>query len=77
QVGRYANFVGTHFWNFQDELLLLAGRGSVVGSYNHAIMHRVDGGSRAVRSACTPRVLAFDTRDALGHFNPLGHETLA
>lgn len=25
QVGGFANFVGSHFWNFQDELLGLAG----------------------------------------------------
>ncbi|KAL1348023.1 hypothetical protein AAHE18_07G048800 [Arachis hypogaea] len=25
QVGDFANYVGSHFWNFQDELLGLAG----------------------------------------------------
>ncbi|XP_048600993.1 uncharacterized protein LOC125580516 [Brassica napus] len=24
QVGEFANFIGSHFWNFQDELLALA-----------------------------------------------------
>eukprot|EP00752_Nemacystus_decipiens_P006332 g5708.t1 len=75
QVGRYANFVGTHFWNFQDELVLLASRGGVVDApYDHGVLHRpaaeqrggYGGGQR------TPRLVAFDTRDALGSLNPLG-----
>eukprot|EP00903_Cladosiphon_okamuranus_P014931 g13823.t1 len=75
QVGRYANFVGTHFWNFQDELVLLASRDGVVDApYDHGVLHRpaaeqrtgYGGGQR------TPRLVAFDTRDALGSLNPLG-----
>lgn len=27
QVGNYANFVGAHFWNFQDEALGISGQG--------------------------------------------------
>ncbi|CAM9904921.1 unnamed protein product [Ascophyllum nodosum] len=69
QVGRYANFVGTHFWNFQDELLLLRSRGGVVDAYDHGVLHRA---STSEGGACTPRVVAFDTRDALGYLNPLG-----
>ncbi|CAN0504680.1 unnamed protein product, partial [Laminaria digitata] len=60
QVGRYANFVGAHFWNFQDELLLLGSRGGVVDAYyNHGVLHRPAGERGGV---CTPRLLAFDTR---------------
>ncbi|CAN0109570.1 unnamed protein product [Ectocarpus sp. 6 AP-2014] len=78
QVGRYANFVGTHFWNFQDELLLLASRGGVVDTpYEHGVLHRQaaersrgGGGGGSVER--TPRLVAFDTRDALGSLNPLG-----
>ncbi|CAM9200669.1 unnamed protein product [Ectocarpus sp. 12 AP-2014] len=78
QVGRYANFVGTHFWNFQDELLLLASRGGVVDApYEHGVLHRQAaersrGGGGGASGERTPRLVAFDTRDALGSLNPLG-----
>ncbi|CAN0403221.1 unnamed protein product [Pylaiella littoralis] len=81
QVGRYANFVGTHFWNFQDELVLLASRGGVVDApYDHSVLHRPaegrgtggPGGGSGRGGVPTPRLVAFDTRDALGSLNPLG-----
>lgn len=52
--------MGTHFWNFEDELLLLGSKGGVVDEYyNHGVLHRApasEGGAR------TPRLVAFDTR---------------
>ncbi|CAM9690155.1 unnamed protein product, partial [Choristocarpus tenellus] len=61
KVGRFANFVGTHFWNFQDELLLLADRGGIVDNYDHGILHKSATGRSGVHGLM-PRVLAFDTR---------------
>ena len=80
QVGRYANFVGTHFWNFQDELVLLASRGGVIDApYDHGILHRPaaeqrrgyagGGGQR------TPRLVAFDTRYTRATINVLQHRS--
>lgn len=52
--------MGTHFWNFQDELLLLASRGGVVDApYDHGVLHRPGAESGGQR---TPRLVAFDTR---------------
>lgn len=70
QVGRYANFVGTHFWNFQDELVLLASRGGIVDApYDHGVLHRPaaeqrrsGGGGGGGGGERTPRLVAFDTR---------------
>ncbi|KAG5187260.1 Tubulin/FtsZ, GTPase domain-containing protein [Tribonema minus] len=61
QIGRYANFVGTHYWNFQDELWGWAQDqpgGTLLDPYDPAVMFSSAG--RVV----TPRLLIFDTRDA-------------
>lgn len=59
--------MGTHFWNFQDELVLLASRGGVVDApYDHGILHRPAAQQRTGYAGGggqrTPRLLAFDTR---------------
>ncbi|CAM9341330.1 unnamed protein product [Scytosiphon promiscuus] len=71
QVGRYANFVGTHFWNFQDELVLLASRGGVVDApYHHGTGNCKCG---ELDYPCVPPHHHPPTcRDALGCLNPLG-----
>ncbi|CAM9418190.1 unnamed protein product, partial [Sphacelaria rigidula] len=37
--------------------------------YDHGVLHRAPSSEGAVR---TPRLVSFDTRDALGSLNPLG-----
>ena len=57
--------MGTHFWNFQDELVLLASREGVVDApYDHGILHRPAEEQRRGYGAGqrTPRLVAFDTR---------------
>ena len=78
QFGNYSNYVGAHFWNFQDELL---GRKQLE---SHALdelhdkacseefqshkLYRNLTSNRRVES--TPRVLIFDVKGKLGSLNP-------
>ncbi|CAK9254396.1 unnamed protein product, partial [Sphagnum jensenii] len=56
QVGNYANFVGAHFWNFQDEALGISGQGEEEWQSNTGVdmdvLYRVEslGAVRAVGS---------------------------
>jgi hypothetical protein len=65
QVGNYANFVGAHFWNFQDEALGISGQGEEEWQSNTGVdmdvLYRV-GETRQGVPTYTPRLLAFDAR---------------
>lgn len=70
QIGGYANFVGSHFWNFQDELLGLESEpgGDPVylnSGINSSVLYRV-GETRQGVPTYTPRLLAIDSRGSLG-----------
>eukprot|EP00850_Spirogloea_muscicola_P005974 SM000028S10068 [mRNA] locus=s28:205324:208188:+ [translate_table: standard] len=74
QVGSYANYIGAHFWNFQDELL---GResspdnGEVVNDIDSGVLYRVGETSRG-EATYTPRLLLFDLRGSLGSVRAAG-----
>jgi hypothetical protein len=70
QIGRYSNFVGAHYWNFQDELWGWAHDedrgGKLPDAYDPSIMFSY------AQKALAPRLLAWDTRDGLGGMHPGG-----
>jgi Misato Segment II tubulin-like domain/Tubulin domain len=70
QIGRYSNFVGAHYWNFQDELWGWAHAedrgGKMPDAYDPSIMFSY------AQKTLAPRLLAWDTRDGLGGMHPGG-----
>ncbi|CAK9871100.1 unnamed protein product [Sphagnum jensenii] len=75
QVGNYANFVGAHFWNFQDEALGISGQGEEEWQSNTGVdmdvLYRV-GETRQGVPTYTPRLLVFDARESLGAVRAVG-----
>lgn len=70
QVGSFSNFIGSHFWNFQDELLGRAEDGHQDSTFKDAglnmdMLYRV-GETCQGTPTYTPRVLAMDSRGSLG-----------
>ncbi|KAK3262612.1 hypothetical protein CYMTET_28542 [Cymbomonas tetramitiformis] len=67
QLGNYANFVGSHFWNFQDELLgrSSSGEDSSAQQFNFDVLYRV-GETAKGDPTYTPRTVVFDLKGSLG-----------
>ncbi|EFJ35231.1 hypothetical protein SELMODRAFT_79429 [Selaginella moellendorffii] len=70
QIGAYANFVGAHFWNFQDELLGLAADHEADPVFQRSgldmdVLYRT-GETRQGVATYTPRLVAIDLRGSLG-----------
>lgn len=68
QLGSFANYVGAHYWNFQDELLGLQeqadGRGAASQIDSDVLFRR--GETLAGEGTYTPRLVLWDLRGALG-----------
>lgn len=76
QVGQFANFVGSHFWNFQDELLGLAGdpQSDPVFKKQHIdmdILYR-SGETHQGILTYTPRVVSIGLQGSLGTMSSRG-----
>ncbi|CAM8912313.1 unnamed protein product [Rhodiola kirilowii] len=76
QVGGFANFVGSHFWNFQDELLGLAGdpKSDPVFKNQHVnmdVLYR-SGETHQGILTYTPRLVSFGFQGSLGTMNSRG-----
>ncbi|XP_027907725.1 protein misato homolog 1 isoform X2 [Vigna unguiculata] len=76
QVGDFANFVGSHFWNFQDELLGLAGDPSADSVFknqdlNMDVLYRTGETQQGIPSY-TPRLVSINLRGSLGSMNSHG-----
>lgn len=76
QVGGFANFVGSHFWNFQDELLGLAGDPHSYPSFkNHSldmdILYRTGETQQGILTY-TPRLVSINFAGALGSTSSYG-----
>ncbi|CAJ1929755.1 unnamed protein product [Sphenostylis stenocarpa] len=76
QVGDFANFVGSHFWNFQDELLGLAGDPSADSVFknqdlNMGVLYRTGETQQGIPSY-TPRLVSINLRGTLGSMSALG-----
>ena len=68
QFGPYANFVGSHFWNIQDELSGPAYTDESTGlrEVRQECLYRV--GDASTSSPATPNVLIFDAAGSEGLF---------
>ncbi|KAI5062184.1 hypothetical protein GOP47_0022723 [Adiantum capillus-veneris] len=76
QFGTYANFVGSHFWNLQDELLGLQNDPDADPCFansgvNFDVLYRF-GETTQGAATYTPRLLAIDARGSLGTANVKG-----
>ncbi|CAK7339406.1 unnamed protein product [Dovyalis caffra] len=78
QVGGFANFIGSHFWNFQDELLGLAGdpdSDPVFKNQNQYVnmdtLYRSGETHQGVQTY-TPRLLSIDYQGSLGSMSSSG-----
>lgn len=76
QVGNYANFVGSHFWNFQDELLGLADSPDSDQVFkNHGlsmdILYRTGETQQGILTY-TPRLVSVDFQGSLGSVSSRG-----
>ncbi|CAM8879279.1 unnamed protein product [Rhodiola kirilowii] len=76
QVGGFANFVGSHFWNFQDEMLGLAGdpKSDPVFKNQHVnmdVLYR-SGETHQGILTYTPRLVSVGFQGSLGTMNSRG-----
>ncbi|KAI3448513.1 hypothetical protein Pfo_005178 [Paulownia fortunei] len=76
QVGSYANFVGSHFWNFQDELLGLADSPESdqifkSHSLNMDVLYRTGETQQGILTY-TPRLVSMDFQGSLGSVSSSG-----
>lgn len=78
QVGGFANFVGSHFWNFQDELLGLAGDPDSDPVFknqsqylNMDTLYRTGETNQGVQTY-TPRLLSIGYQGSLGSMSSFG-----
>ncbi|KAF8101584.1 hypothetical protein N665_0204s0078 [Sinapis alba] len=76
QVGEFANFVGSHFWNFQDELLGLASdpESDPIFRNNNLdmdVLYR-SGETHQGVSTYTPRLLSINFKGSLGSMSSHG-----
>ncbi|OMO56721.1 hypothetical protein CCACVL1_26319 [Corchorus capsularis] len=74
QVGGFANFIGSHFWNFQDEMLGLDSYGDPLfktESLNMDVLYRTGESPQGTRTY-TPRLLSIDFQGSLGSMSSQG-----
>ncbi|KAM0854967.1 hypothetical protein ACQ4PT_050083 [Festuca glaucescens] len=76
QVGGYANFVGSHFWNFQDELLGLADDPAADAAFRTApldmdVLYRAGETLQGLPTYC-PRLVSVGSRGSLGSLSSSG-----
>ncbi|KAK3136884.1 hypothetical protein QOZ80_5BG0444310 [Eleusine coracana subsp. coracana] len=76
QVGSFANFVGAHFWNFQDELLGLADDPGADPVFRTAaldmnVLYRPGETHQGVATYC-PRLVSVGARGSLGSLSSSG-----
>uniref|UniRef100_A0ACD5XH55 Uncharacterized protein n=1 Tax=Avena sativa TaxID=4498 RepID=A0ACD5XH55_AVESA len=76
QVGGYANFVGSHFWNFQDELLGLADDPAANAAFrieplDMDVLYRTGETLQGIPTYC-PRLVSVGSRGSLGSLSSSG-----
>ena len=69
QFGEFANHVGSHYWNLQDESIGVNGHDSEV---NHPVLYR-SGQTERGEATLVPRLLLFDLRSNLGPLREGGY----
>uniref|UniRef100_A0A1B0DNQ5 Misato Segment II tubulin-like domain-containing protein n=2 Tax=Phlebotomus papatasi TaxID=29031 RepID=A0A1B0DNQ5_PHLPP len=70
QLGNYANYVGTHFWNIQEAGFQYE-PGSGIPEINHDVLFR-EGQNHRGDVTYTPRMLCVDLKGALVHLSEDG-----
>ncbi|KAI5439207.1 uncharacterized protein LOC127120350 isoform X1 [Lathyrus oleraceus] len=76
QVGDYANYIGSHFWNFQDELIGLAGDPQADSVFknqdlNMDVLYRTGETHQGI-DTYTPRLVSINMRGSLGSMSSRG-----
>jgi len=72
QFGEFSNYVGTHFWNAQDELIGAQAQGVPDASgVDVSGLYRVSGAGRQLRYL--PRALIYDLKSSLGSLLAAGY----
>ncbi|WOG93119.1 hypothetical protein DCAR_0312400 [Daucus carota subsp. sativus] len=76
QAGSFANFIGSHFWNFQDELLGLAENSQADSAFKDQcidmdVLYRTGETQQGI-DTYTPRLLAIDFKGSLGTMSSRG-----
>ena len=73
QLGNYSNYVGTHFWNFQEAQFVFPGqeREGPIPDVDHDVLFR-QGETLGRQITYTPRLVAVDLKGALGLLPQLG-----
>ncbi|KAF5202567.1 misato-like protein [Thalictrum thalictroides] len=76
QVGDFANFIGSHFWNFQDELLGLAEEPHADQTYKNQsldtdVLFRA-GETQQGTLTYTPRLVSIGLQGSLGSLSSHG-----
>lgn len=76
QAGGFANFVGSHFWNFQDELLGLAENAQADSVFKDQcidmdVLYRTGETQQGI-DTYTPRLLSIDFQGSLGFMSSRG-----
>lgn len=69
QFGHYANFIGTHFWNIQDESLLTQDDDH---QYSADVLYNCGVTSKGIETY-TPRLLLFDLKGSWGNLRKSGY----
>ncbi|KRZ08205.1 AP-3 complex subunit delta-1, partial [Trichinella zimbabwensis] len=70
QIGEYANFIGTHFWNLQNHTLFQESAGKVDSTLDWNVLLREENFNSKTERAYTPRVVAFEEKFNV-NLNPL------
>jgi hypothetical protein len=72
QVGNYANYVGAHFWNFQDELFARIAEDEELQRQHNFDLSKLYRMSKTWddKDAYTPRLLVIDHKDNMGTYHP-------
>ncbi|OUC40958.1 adaptin region [Trichinella nativa] len=70
QIGEYANFIGTHFWNLQNHTLFQESAGKVDSALDWNVLLREENFNGKTERTYTPRVVAFEEKFNV-NLNPL------
>jgi len=70
QLGTYSNYLGTHFWNLEDELSRDFDP-NVISEVDRSILYRIHEDAKGVVNQ-VPRLVTCDTKYELGALSPLG-----
>lgn len=68
QLGTYANYVGTHWWNIQEATFNYNPNSALQSDIDHDVLFR-EGKNQAGQVTYTPRMILLDLAGSLGHMS--------